>query len=168
MVKTIFCSNCGNRFTSQANFCSSCGTKLSENSPNPSGEPISSTAKREAVFWKSIQVVIAILILVNLFIFVNSSGKEKPQATIPATTLQDWECFTEGEITANGQSICVQGKWYPNKVEATPEPLNGRWEKNCVNVKVPNPNYDARKGYSAFVNEPYLNQEQCSQAYVYD
>jgi hypothetical protein len=42
----------------------------------------------------------------------------------------------------------------------------GRWESKCAFVQVPNPNYDARKGFSAGVNMPTVSEEQCSQVYI--
>ena len=59
----------------------------------------------------------------------------------------------------------------PQNVEGTPQNTstnqdNGYWKNNCTYVDVPNPNYDARKGFSAVVNEPTIRTQQSSQVWV--
>lgn len=75
---TIFCSNCGAKIDSDANYCSSCGAKLSSNQdPSPSPSPSSShppsvepsiplVQKRRMPLWFKILIGLALLALVGV------------------------------------------------------------------------------------------------------
>jgi len=169
-----YCRNCSAECLISAKFCQNCGGQIQ------TGEDWALSASQNDFFrsnsWKYLQLLAGFLILV----FAGSyflAPKSSPSPTLTYETIdstnQDYEsglrpCDRAGESTANGQYVCLGGYWVRQQVQdVAPTPL-GRWITNCINVKVPNPNYDARKGFSAFVNEPYVNQEQCNQAYVYE
>jgi hypothetical protein len=93
-----------------------------------------------------------------------------------SSNLAGKECDEVDEISPDGNYICAwhgAGVWVLREGGSTKAPTMptqeiGRWEKNCIFVQVPNPNYDARKGFSAGVNMPTVTKEQCSQVYVQD
>jgi hypothetical protein len=88
------------------------------------------------------------------------------------------ECDNPGNISSDGKYLCEgHGAYYWISIEnLESEPSqntssnqdNGYWKNNCTYVDVPNPNYDARKGFSAWVNEPTIRTQQCSQIWVND
>jgi hypothetical protein len=178
MTEQNACGQCGSEFPENAKFCPGCGAVLSgseKSSHYLNSDELSGNFLKSAS-WKYIQLLIGILILVIAGTYFLSPTKEVDSTsgykTITSTN-KDYEsgarpCENAGEATANGQYVCLGGYWVEQQVSDAPVAPQGRWITNCINVKVPNPNYDARKGFSAFVNEPYLNQEQCNQAYVYE
>lgn len=84
------------------------------------------------------------------------------------------ECDVVDEISPDGKYICAwhgSGVWVLRdsgavKAPTVPQQTTGRWVQKCDFVQVPNPNYDARRGYSAGVNMPTLTTQQCSQVYI--
>jgi len=84
------------------------------------------------------------------------------------------ECDQVDEISPDGRYICAwrgAGVWVlrdrgSTKAPTMPEQNTGRWVQKCDFVQVPNPNYDARRGYSAGVNMPTMTVQQCSQVYI--
>jgi hypothetical protein len=178
MTNQDMCPQCNSEFPAGAKFCSKCGTELKDSinharevNPNSSGSDFLKSSS-----WKYVQFLIGFLILVIAGTYFLSPKEVMTPSPIYETidsTNQVYDsgarpCENAGEATANGKYVCLGGYWVEQKVYEVPATPQGRWVTNCINVKVPNPNYDARKGFSAFVNEPYLNQEQCNQAYVYE
>jgi hypothetical protein len=89
------------------------------------------------------------------------------------------ECGTVDEISDNRKYICSwhgTGVWIriedsqrdPNEGQIAPPTVKstGRFENVCQTVRVPNPYYDASKGFSAVVNEPTFSTRQCQQVWV--
>jgi hypothetical protein len=52
----------------------------------------------------------------------------------------------------------------PANPVASETPRTGRWEKNCIFVQVPNPNFGKPNDYMG----AYIYEEQCSQVYLQD
>ncbi len=84
------------------------------------------------------------------------------------------ECDEVDAISPDGKYICVwsgTGVWVlrenaSSKTPYQPPQKIGRWEERCSFNNVPNPNYDARRGYSAGVNMPFVTVQQCTQVYI--
>jgi hypothetical protein len=174
MTLNRFCTNCSAKCLAGAKFCQECGHQI------PSQEESSALHSTESFFqgtsWKYIQLLAGFLVLIFAGSYFLASESSPPPAityeTIDSTN-QSYEsglrpCDRAGDSTANGRYVGLGGYWVEQQVREIEPTRQGRWITNCVNLKVPNSNYDARKGFSAFVNEPYLNQEQCNQAYVYE
>lgn len=172
------CSYCPSPIMINSKFCPECGSKI-ENKFDTQ-EQLPETSQNEQFFqtksWNYIQLLVGFLILVIAgAYFLNPETTNTPISTYETveSANQDYNsgmrsCDVAGEATANGKYICSGGFWTEQQIqEAAPAP-QGRWITNCITVRVPNPNYDARKGFSAFVNEPYVNQEQCNQVYAYE
>lgn len=101
------------------------------------------------------------------------TGKTSFETIIPGKT----ECGVAGDISPDGKYVCAgRGMFYwislldlatgANEDSNSDDSNNGYWTTNCVNVQVPNPNYNASKGFSAVVNEPTIRTQRCSQIWV--
>jgi hypothetical protein len=173
-----FCANCSGANFDDAKFCSNCGAALQVHTAEHVDVPQSDSGRpRSGNNWgRYLQVMLAVFLVGVLgvyFFSLNSSSGPNLNYETSNSENQSYEsgqrsCKFAGQVTANGHYVCLGGYWVEQQVQVIEPPQQGRWVTNCVNVKVPNPNYDARKGYSAIVNEPYINQEQCNQQYVYE
>jgi hypothetical protein len=90
------------------------------------------------------------------------------------------ECDSAGDVSPDGQYVCAgRGAFYwvslldlaTNVDEGSDNnpgsnSSNGYWTTKCATVEYPNPNYDARRGFSAVVNEPTVRTQECSQVWV--
>jgi hypothetical protein len=144
MASSKFCTNCGLEFLSQPKFCPECGTPSTKKSESQEVKEIWTDDSRhqesffESKNWRYIQTGIAVLVLLFTANYFLSNGKVTGSQVEEQTTT-----VTPGVI-------------------ATPK--TGRWEKNCITVQVPNPNY----GKDLLNFNQYIPQEECSQAYVQD
>ena len=164
-----FCTNCSAEILAGAKFCQNCGHQIQF-------QETSTEDFFKSKSWKYLQLLAAFLILVIAGTFF-LTPKESSTPVLNYQTLDSTNqeidsgnkaCDSAGESSANGRYVCLGGYWVEQQVREIETTRQGRWITNCINVNVPNPNYDSRKGFSAFVNEPYITQEQCNQAYVYE
>jgi hypothetical protein len=172
------CTNCSSTNLNYAKFCSNCGMALQLHDADDVNvaqkDPGSPRSKNN--WGRYFQIILAVFLIGAFgayFISLNYSPSPNLNYETSNSENQSYEsgqrsCKFAGQATANGQYVCLGGYWVEQQVQVTEPQPQGRWVTNCINVKVPNPNYDARKGYSAIVNEPYINQEQCNQQYVYE
>jgi hypothetical protein len=111
---------------------------------------------------------------------ITDTDNTSVERIIPGKT----ECDNAGEVSPDGKYVCAgRGAFYwvslldlaTNTGEdlndnsggnANDNSKNGYWTTNCVNVEVPNPNYNANKGFSAVVNEPTIRTQECSQIWI--
>jgi hypothetical protein len=107
---------------------------------------------------------------------INDNDNTSLETIIPGQT----ECDNAGEVSPDGKYVCAgRGAFYwvslldlaTNVGEDSGTDLgnnsnDGYWTTKCATVEFPNPNYDARKGFSAVVNEPTVRTQQCSQVWV--
>lgn len=111
---------------------------------------------------------------------ITDTGNTSVETIIPGET----ECDNAGDISPDGKYVCAgRGAFYwvslldlatntgddtnnDSGEDTSNNSNNGYWTTNCVNVEVPNPNYNASKGFSAVVNEPTIRTQQCSQVWV--
>ena len=128
-------------------------------------------------------LVISLLLIFSLYQSrINPNGETPSSVTTNSETIIPGitECDNPGDISSDGQYMCAgHGAFYwlpiedlatfsneDSSNESSNDSNNGYWTTNCVNVEVPNPNYNASKGFSAFVNEPTIRTRQCSQVWV--
>lgn len=128
-------------------------------------------------------LVISLLLFFSLYqskINPNNEGPSSVTTNIESIIPGVTECDYAGDISSDGKYMCAgRGAFYWVLIEdlatnSNEEPgnassnnsNNGYWTTNCVDVEVPNPNYNASKGFSAFVNEPTIRTRQCSQVWV--
>ena len=178
MINFNTCNHCSSPISTNSKYCAECGYKIE--SKVASQEQVVESEENEGFLqsksWQYIQLLLGFLILViagAYFLSPKTTSAPKLNYETIKPMNQEYDsgmraCDLAGEATANGKYVCLGGVWVEWQVQDVAPARQGRWITNCINVKVPNPNYDARKGFSAFVNEPYVNQEQCNQAYVYE
>lgn len=106
----------------------------------------------------------------------NSTNTETNNSSVTTIIPGQTECDNVGEVSPDGNYVCAgRGAFYwvslkelaTNTGESSSNNSNnGYWTTNCIQVEVPNPNYNASKGFSAVVNEPTIRTQQCSQVWV--
>lgn len=106
----------------------------------------------------------------------NSTITDTDNSSVEKIIPGETECDVAGDLSPDGKYVCAgRGAFYWVSLQdlatnsgddASNNSSNGYWTTNCINVEVPNPNYDASKGYSAVVNEPTIRTQQCSQVWV--
>lgn len=159
--------------------------------PNIQGKNLQTTNRNSLLLKKESKLLISgisALVISMLLIFslyqskINPSGDTPSSVTTNSETIipGKTECDNPGDISSDGQYMCAgHGAFYwlpiedlatfsneDSNNETSNDSNNGYWTTNCVNVEVPNPNYNASKGFSAFVNEPTIRTRQCSQVWV--
>ena len=106
----------------------------------------------------------------------NSTNTDSNNTSVETIVPGETECNVAGDVSPDGKYVCAgRGAFYwvslldlqTNVDEDTTNNSNdGYWTTNCINVEIPNPNYNASKGFSAVVNEPTIRTQQCSQIWV--
>ena len=108
----------------------------------------------------------------------NSVTTDTDNSSLETIIPGETECDVAGDVSPDGKYVCAgRGAFYwvslqelATNVDSGNDQGNnsndGYWTTKCATVEFPNPNYDARKGFSAVVNEPTVRTQQCSQVWV--
>ena len=112
----------------------------------------------------------------------NNKFTESDDLSVETIIPGETECDVAGDVSPDGKYVCAgRGAFYwvslldlaTNTGEDTSgsgssdNSNNGYWTTNCINVEVPNPNYDGRPTDSrGHIQWPTIKTQQCSQVWV--